>query len=431
MKMKRNILLITAAAITALMGNIRAQDVSFEGLSSGMAAMQDGSPGAAVPAPAALPSASTAARHEWLVLVFINGVNDLGILGYADKNINDMEKAGSSDKVAVLAEFGVIGADSATRNLKFQRGSKTLFIRNDADTGAITSPVIYAANDADMGSPAHLVRFAKRGLRRFPAKKVAVIVWNHGLGRRGIGWDNVSGNHMEINQLGGAMSRIKSVLGRKVDVFAMDACAMQTVEVAYELKDSVSVIVGSEDRIPNAGYPYEAILSSLAADPGMSDEALGKIMVDAYGARYQAEKGTLSALRTSALPGFLNLLNDWVQPVISDPEAFKVASWPYDFLVRDSKNLYDYIENVNFFLNYLLPGSRAAVNAGSALKSYIANDLIIRDTALPGTPNAHGLAIYIPDLRYDSANYEKFAFAAESLWDDFLKLMMEERLRQP
>ncbi len=282
-----------------------------------------------------------------------------------------------------------------------------------------------------MGSPAHLVRFVKRGLRRFPAKKVAVIVWNHGNGRHGLAWDDVSGNHMEIDQLGRAMSQVKQVLGRKVDIFAMDACLMQMAEVAYELRDSASVIVGSEEVIPLDSYPYYDILTSLAADPGMSAEALGKIMVDAYGARYQAEKRTLSALRTSALPGFLNLLNDWVRPVISDPETFKVASWPHDFLVRDSKNLYDYIENINFFLNYLPPGNLAVVNAGSALKSYIANNLIIRDTAPPGVPKAHGLAIYIPDLRYDSANYEKLAFAADSLWDDFLKLMMEERLKRP
>ncbi len=433
--MKRNILLIAAAALTALMLNIKAQDVSFESLSSGMAAIRAASPAVSnpVPAPAASPAAAPAAQREWLVLVFINGVNDLGILGFADKSINDMEKVGSSDKVAVVTEFGILGADTATRNLKFQRGSKTLFIQKDADTGAITSPVLYSSNDADMGSPAHLVRFVKRGIRQFPAKKVAVIVWNHGGGRAGIAWDDVSKNHMEVDQLGRAMSQISRALGRKVDIFATDACLMQMAEVAYELKDSASVIVGSEEVIPGDSFPYDAILTPLAAAPGMSDEALGSIMVDAYGAYYASEKVTLSALRTSALPGFLNLLNDWVQTVTSDPKAFEAASsaavvdGTYHFQAADSKDLYDYLEGVNG----LLPRSPAAVGAGSALKGYIANNLLIRDTALRGVPKAHGLAIYIPDLRYSSANYEKFAFAADSLWDDFLKLMMEERLKQP
>ncbi len=426
--MKRNILLIAAAALTALMVNIKAQDISFENMSSRVMAIKAGASSAMDPMPAR--AASPAAEREWLVLVFINGVNDLGILGFADKSINDMEKAGSSDKVAVITEFGILGADSTSGNIKFQRGSKTLFIRKDTNPGVITSPVIHASNDPDMGSPAHLVRFVKRSIRQFPAKKVAVILWNHGGGRSGISWDDASGNHMEVDQLGRAMSQVKLALGRKIDVFATDACLMQMAEVAYELKDSASVIVGSEETIPGDGFPYKDILTPLIADPGMSDEALGKIMVNAYGA-YYSDEVTLSALRTSALSEFINLLNTWVQTVSSDPKAFKAASSEitvnrtYHFQLTDSKDLCDYILSVNS----LLPGNSAAVSAGSALKSYIADDLIIRDTALPGVPRAHGLAIYIPDLRYNSANYEKFTFAEDSLWDDYLKLMMEERLK--
>ena len=432
--MKRNILLIAATALLALMANIKAEDVSFENLGSGVAAIKAGSSSIATPVPAPVASAAVpAAQREWLVLMFINGVNDLGILGFADKSVNEMEKVGSTDKVAVVTEFGVIGADAASRNIKFQRGSKTLFIQKDSDPVTITSPVIFTSNDTDMGSPSHLVRFVKRGIRQFPAKKVAVIIWNHGGGRVGISWDDASKNHMEVDQLGRAMAQIKQALGRKVDLFATDACLMQMAEVAYELKDSAVTIVGSEEVIPGDSYPYEAILAPLVANPSMSDEALGKDIVDAYGAHYPSDKVTLSALRASAMPGFLNLLNDWVQTVTSDRKAFKAAASQntvdntYYFQSGDSKDLYNYLENVN----RLLPANSASVKAGAALKNYIAKDLLIRDTALPAVPKAHGLAIYIPDLRYDSANYEKFAFAADSLWDDFLKLMMEVRLKRP
>ena len=430
--MKRNILLITAAAIIALMGNIKAQDISFENLGSGVAAIKAGSSSIAAPVPAPVASpAAPAAQREWLVLVFINGVNDLGILGFADKSVNEMEKVGSTDKVAVVTEFGIIGADANSRNIKFQRGSKTIFIQKDSDPGTITSPVIFSSNDTDMGSPSHLVRFVKRGIRQFPAKKVAVIIWNHGGGRAGISWDDTSKNHMEVDQLGRAMTQIKQALGRKVDLFATDACLMQMAEVAYELKDAAVTIVGSEEVVPGDSYPYEAILTPLVAAPSMSDDALGKVMVDAYGAHYPSEKVTLSALRTSAIPGFLNLLNDWVQTVTSDRKAFKAAAAEntvnntYYFQATDSKDLSDYLDNVN----KLLPANSASAKAGSALKNFIAKNLLIRDTALPSVPKAHGLAIYIPDLRYDSANYEKFAFAADSLWDDYLKLMMEVRLK--
>ncbi|OGS13053.1 MAG: hypothetical protein A2234_09640 [Elusimicrobia bacterium RIFOXYA2_FULL_58_8] len=428
--MKKTLLAVftVLAVITAGAG---AQDFSFDQLS-----VNPPQP-AAVSGPAAVAPAPVKAgvQREWLVMVFINGVNDLGILGFADKSVNDMEKVGSTPGMAVVAEYGVLGQDgSADRNLKFQRGSRTLYITQDADAANITSPVIYSSNDADMGSAANLVRFAKRAIRRYPAKKTAVILWNHGDGRMGIAYDDVSSNHMEVDQLGRALGQIKQALGRNIDVFATDACLMQTAEVAYELKDSVDVIVGSEEVIPVDSFPYDAFLGPLAANPGVGAEAVGRSIVDTYGA-YYTSGGTLSALRSSALGGFVSNLNTWLGAVAGDPQAFQAAAspavvaatykFPADYYRADSRDLHDYISNVNG----ALINSPAARAAGVALQDYMTNNLIIRATVLPGMLNTHGLAIYLPDLRYNSANYEKLAFAADSDWDDFLRLVMEERLK--
>ena len=437
--MKRSLLVI-AATLAATIAGLNAEEGSFERLLTKSPAGAAGTaapsvPAAVLPAGVAAASAtsiSSTAQRDWLVLVFINGVNDLGILGYADKSINDMEKVGSTDRMAVLVEYGKLGRSaSASHRLQQQRGSRTLYITRDADASRITSPVIYDSNDADMGSTANLVRFIKRGLRKFPAKKVAVVVWNHGGGRLGIAWDDVSQNHMEVDQLGAALGQVKEALGRKIDVFATDACLMQMAEVAYELKDSANVIVGSEESVPDDSFPYNTFLAQLAADPGMGPELLGSAMVDAYGAYYKS-KATLSALRSSGLDGFMALLNSWVAAIKADPKAFKVAAdqdvvdAAFSFSADDSKDLYDYLLKVNARLGTASP---AAKSAGVALQNYIAHDLIIRTTVLPFMFKAHGLAIYIPDLRYDSANYEKLAFAADSQWDDFLRKMMEERLK--
>ncbi len=428
----KKILAMTFAAVAALSLGLSAQDVSFENLMSSLPKSQ-----AAVPAVgetavvAAQPQDAAPAQRDWLVLVFINGVNDLGILGFADKSVNDMEKVGSTAKMAVVVEYGILGVDDPSgRNLNFQRGAKTIYVTQDADPSRITSVPFYASNDGDMGSAANLVRFVKRGIRKFPAQKVAVVVWNHGAGRLGISYDDVSKNHMEVDQLGAALAQIKQALGHKIDVFATDACLMQMAAVAYELKDSAAVIVGSEETIPGDSYPYDAILGPLAANTGMGAEALGALMVDAYGAYYH-DNVTLSALRSSALPGFVGLLNRWVNTVEADPKAFKAAASKtavdstYNFEMDDSKDLYDYLGNVNG----LLAASPAARQAGAALRNYMTGSLMIRATALPSMAKAHGLSIYIPQLRYNSANYEKLNFTRDSLWDDYLRAMMEERLK--
>lgn len=431
--MKR-ILLAVLPALALAAANLNAQSGALGDLFAG--ASQGAAPEVSGPAVATPPAnvnsiAVPAAEREWLIMVYISAVNDLGILGYAEKSINELEKIGSTDRVTVIVEYGMLGiSDQRARNLQFQRGSKTLYITRDADEGNITSPVVYSSNDVDLGSAAHLTRFAKRGIRRFPARKTALIVWGHGEGRLGISMDDVGGSHIEVDQLGASLAQVKQSLGRKLDIFATDSCFMQMASVAYELKDSAEVIVGSEETVPDDSFPYDAMIGPLASNAGMDAEAFGGLMVNAYGARYKG-KNTLSALRSSALPGFVELLNGWVGAVKADPAAFKIAASrevvdaAYRFNMNDSKDLADYLTNVDA----LVAGSPAVKEAGASLKDYIRRRLIIRATTPPATDKTHGLAIYIPSLLYNSANYERLALSRDSLWDDFLRDMMAERLK--
>jgi hypothetical protein len=379
---------------------------------------------AAAPAPAA--------QREGLVLVFMNGVNNLGIWGCLTNNLNQMEAVGSTDKVAILAEYGLLSAGDA-QSLQFQQGAKTVYIKRDADTNRVTSPVVYTSNFSDMGNADNLVLFAKRALRLYPAKKLAVIVWNHGAGRLGISFDDVSKNYMRVDDLGRAMGQIAQAAGHKVDLFATDACLMQMASVAYELRNSVNVIVGSEETVPGDGYPYTPILASLTADPGMGPEQLGSVMVDDYLANYNTD-ATLSALRTAALPAFVRALDNWIDALKADPKAFAAAADPAlgssvsHFGYEDSKDLVDYIDRVD-----ASPAAGSQVKAaGAALKNFIENALLIRYGARPAADDtytaANGLAIYMPDLRYDSSNYESLSFSGDSEWGDFLLALMQKRL---
>lgn len=426
--------LLTLAVMTAMTLGLRAQGSSFDSLMADLPRPSAVEVSAPAPVDAA-PQAAPAAEREWLVLVFINGLNDLGILGYANGDINEMEQVGSTDKMAVVVEYGILGIDdNLGRNLQFPRGSKTIYVSRDADTSKITSPVIYSSNDADMGSEANLVRFVKRGIRKYPAKKVAVILWNHGAGRLGISFDDISKNYMEVDKLGAALAMVKKTLGRKIDVFATDACLMQMASVAYEFKDSAEVIVGSEEEVPGNGFPYAALLGQLSNNTGMDAEALGAAMVDTYGASYRAD-ATLSAVRSAAIPGFVEALNGWVTAVKADKTAFAAATdaglvaSASRFSQKESKDLIDYIERVEA----RLPASQPVKKAGAALKDYLSSELLINNVVKPAGrkpyTKANGLAIYIPDSQYNSANYEKLAFAADSLWDDFLLAMMKERLK--
>lgn len=427
-------LAITILSLAALAAGLSAQDLTLESAMSSLGKTAAPAASAPVVTETAAAPASAAAERDWLFLVFINGVNDLGIMGFADNDINEMEQVGSTPKMAVVVEYSKLGMDDPfSGNLQMQRGSRTLYITKDAEPAKITSPLVgKPTNTTDMGSAAHLVRFVTRAVARFPAKKVAVVVWNHGAGQNGISFDDVSGKHMEVDELGRALADIKGVLGHNINLFATDACLMQMAAVAYELRNSADVVVGSEEVIPGNGYPYTPILSALASKPGMAADELGRLIVTAYGASYRTD-ATLSAVRAPALNGLRDGINSWVTAIKADPASMAAAADARlventsHFSDRESRDLVDYLQRVNA----ALPEGKRAKEVGAALIDFVQKRLVIHHVALPARDceytKAEGMAIYIPDLRYNSAKDSKFAFAQDSLWDDFLLDMLASR----
>ncbi len=396
-------------------------------------------------------AAVSAAPYKWLLLVFINGVNDLGLLGLAAGDVNEMETVGSNNKVAAVVEFNSM-TSGPIGEIQFQSGAKTLFIRKDNDPSAINSQIVETPRVTDMGSYRHLINFARRNIARYPAEKVMIVVWNHGNGRLGVAFDDVSRNHMDVWQLGNAAAAISGYMGRKIDIFATDACLMQMAEVVYELRNYADVIVGSEEIIPGPGYPYDLLLNILSASNDSS--AAARSFVDAYYSAYQNNKPggyaisnkshTMSAVKADKVDGFVSLLNDWADAVMADDSEFsKVIDKTYTesaFYYGEaggiaeaglrSADLYDYLASLDSVLT-----NEELKNKTNALKNYMKNQLIIRNKAGNGQNiqglfyNAHsnGLAIYMPLLRYEAGNYERMSFVSGSKWDEFLKAMLARR----
>jgi hypothetical protein len=402
---------------------------------------RDESP-AAVPVATPAPSHPVAAQErEWLIMVFISGVNDRGILGYANDAINKMERVGSADAVAVVVKYGILSIDNPVdRNLVFPRGSKTILVQRDDDLGRVTSPVIHDSKNADMGSWKHMAEFARHSILKFPAKKTMLIVWGRGFGVSGIASDDVSGNKMTIENLGRALAQIHKAAGRKLDVFATDASLMQMAGVIYELKEHSSVIIGSEEIIPDHGYPYDTIFEAVNANPGMDSEMMARTIVARYDTLYTTTRATLSAVRNDRIDGFVRLLNSWTEKIMEAPAALTAAAaaiadtFYFDHGNTESRDLCDYLDRVSA----ALPADSPAVAAGRELKNYIKRDLLIvhesgmsrhEESTLSYTERTHGLAIYIPNLRYDSATYETLAFVKGSQWDEFLLALMTEKLK--
>lgn len=406
-------------------------------------------------------------KYNYLVFVFMNGVNDLGILNFSISDINEMELVGSSDKVAVVVEHNRI--EKTRQGLRFGVGANTYFIRKDPNNSPeIVSDIISYTPDGDMGSAKHFAISAKKVIKRFNPDKLVLIVWNHGNGYFGIAYDDVSGNSMSIKDLGSALSDIKKAYGRKIDIFAMDACLMQMAEVASELRDYANFIVASEELVPGAGYPYDDVIANINSAGSVKDAAIG--IVDAFYNAYSSGKSsifgryfdkniTLSVVDTSKYNQFVSLLNNWVRAALRSS----------DFKIITSSSIKD---NVFFFLNgitsetinlgpYLSTESEGVMTRSAdvvdylelaysnmkdeglkketkKLSDFIKTKLVVYHKAgdiqnskgLSYKDRTHGLAIYLPKLRYNSSKYEGLRFVSESMWDDFLRGELSDELAE-
>jgi hypothetical protein len=97
------------------------------------------------------------------------------------------------------------------------------------------------------------------------------------------------------------LNEVSGSIGRKIDLVGLDACMMAMAEVMYEMRDSTSVVVASDEEIPAGSWPYAAILGDLARCPGMDPSTLSTVIVSRF---LQAYSTADQATRRVSLSAF-------------------------------------------------------------------------------------------------------------------------------
>ena len=103
----------------------------------------------------------------------------------------------------------------------------------------------------------------------FPARHYGITFWSHATGwvprRKAFGKDETPGTastetEMEIPVLRDVLAQLP-----RFDYIFFDACFMQCIEVAYELRNVTDYMVGSPAEIPGPGAPYDKIMEALCS----------------------------------------------------------------------------------------------------------------------------------------------------------------------
>ncbi|MBF0547267.1 MAG: hypothetical protein HQM08_22695 [Candidatus Riflebacteria bacterium] len=350
-----------------------------------------------------------ATEKEWTFAVFLNAHNNLD--PYAVTNLEQMSRVGSTDNLNIVSM-----TDRQTDSCSYQYIEKGN-IKTLQELGSV-----------DMGDYKVLEKFGHWVKDNYPAKHYMFIVWNHGSGwnkdssavTKGISYDDGSGNHITTPQLGQALADIKKTIGHNIDIFGMDACLMQMMEVSYEIKDHCDYILGSEETEPGDGYPYDNFLKCLT--PGVSVEDFGKGMVKEFQTAYNGgcfghSDVTTSLVKTSALNDLKDAIDGFAKLAISGnfSKEFKAA------LVSVQKFYY----TTNIDLIHFATLIKAAVK-DQGMKDACQKLLDSAKAAIPqngatGTTmkNASGLAIYFPQSSSSfDKSYSTLAYGQVGQWDE-------------
>ncbi|MBI3038516.1 hypothetical protein HYY75_05615 [bacterium] len=357
-------------------------------------------------------SPTFAAQKEWTWMVFLNADNNLDSFGVGDQE--EMAKVGSNDWLNIVS---LIDRENGPASLNY------------IEKGAVTK--VKDMGELDMGDYKVMVNFVKETMAAYPAKHYALIIWNHGSGwksyddvvLKGISYDDSTGNHITTEQLGLAMNEIKASMGRNFDVLGMDACLMQMMEVAYAVKTSVDYVVASEETEPGEGYPYDGVLGALKS--GMGPAEFTKVWVKAYAASYNGgSQGTSSTTQSSVDCSKLSNLKDAIDGFAKASMAGAFGTQFKDALLKVQKFYY----RTNVDLLHLVKLLKATVkdeamqNAAGKLEDAYSQAVVANATTGSTMKNASGLAVYFPSSSYSfSVEYNKLAFAQESLWDEMVQ----------
>jgi hypothetical protein len=360
------------------------------------------------------------AKDDWTILVYMAGDNSLSSI--VEQNLVSMKKVGSNEN----ADIVVLTDQSGNQDSKLYHVEKG-FLRELP----ISSITLSGLNEIDTGKPGTLSSFGEYVIKEYPSKHYMLIMWGHGNGWQGLATDK-GGSVLTMSEFRTALKDIvKANNGTKLDIIGFDACAMATIEGFYEVSDYVDILVASQKKEPDAGWPYEQILSGVASGNYNSPEAVAKNIVTEYVNAY--ETGQLpsqdfsvgmTAIKTQKNNELYATFQRFAASLsgLNDTDKNKITGIRDDvesYEDKDNVDLRDLIERIS---KMDLNDKRIQLDLQDLLSAM--NDVIITEEHW-NNPNStikidHGdLCIYFPKGAVDPG-YKDTAMAQFSQWDEFI-----------
>lgn len=249
---------------------------------------------AASAAPTSLPSCVAGVprdrcQKEWAVLLYLQAEGDLTPHALRDlRSIECGPASASGPRHDVVVQLDANGPTGLSR-LHLGRARHRCAPRpGEAPASArLDSPVVAELAERHGDSEADKLRdFLVWAIDRFPARHHLVVVWGHGQGWAdaeakprfgGLARNLRTGGFIDGKGLRAALTAAAGSAGRQIDLFAADACLMQSVESIAEAAGPARYVAGSPQIQSYQGLPYAALLSAIASGKFDGAQGAGKL----------------------------------------------------------------------------------------------------------------------------------------------------------
>ena len=222
------------------------------------------------------------------------------------------------------------------------------------------------------------------------------------------------------------------VLGRypKFKFILFDACFMQEMEVAYEMRNLTDYIIGSPAEILADGAPYDKIVPSMFAEP-FNPSSLVVSYANPYDQRAQGV--ILSAIKTDEFDGFVSVMHDLFQKytfltpgLYDDCLNYYLYRWNYSGKVSfSSPDMYDIkgimrkvVTETADYEKWLAAYERLvpSVHVYTSWYSVYEDGLLPVDQAQCG-----GVSMYLPLEKYSRDHF--FDYYKQTQWGNLFEIL--------
>jgi hypothetical protein len=362
-------------------------------------------------------------KAEWLVLMYVDGDNNLQKFLWSDVNEAEQGLAENSwsnnIRVVVLWDGGGEsdpgGEDSRLLELGPDRSASAL----GQETVDLSSTAEWLANsEVNMGNKETLAAFISWALDRYDASNVILQIGNHGGGPRTIVdtpramcWDDSSNAFLSTKAAGEAMAEgLAGSAHEKLDLLLLDVCLGAAVEEAYQYKDSVSYFVASPDSIDGPGQNYTKLISGIKADS--TPASVGKKLVTDFKADYAGGSSmkTLTCLDLTKMDDLYVAIDSFAESLLlgDSMKALFDSTLKYNGTFTYLHDIGIFSQNVKGYASASADQKNAADTVITALKSAIVYSWGGGNPSYEGAGEYRGVTICGQDMPSDTPKNNTF-----------------------